>query len=181
MKLNDLSVLYLDCLMGTRNVDGGIEFIDSVDINKLNGRIESLSYIDSVLDEINKENIDWNKKLEDQGAINFLYALGFYVGSVIENETKQKVNWYSWEQMIDLNPTLSGVLPKTLGTSILCTHAGALFIPLSSIMTRLIEGPDEKSVSFSAQGQISAINAQLLKSGEVVVKSELRKPWYKIW
>jgi hypothetical protein len=181
MKLNDLSALYLDCLMGKRNVDGGIEFIDSVDINKLNGRIESLSYIDSVLDEINRENIDWDKKLEDQGAINFLYALGFYVGSVIENETKQKVNWYSWEQMIDLNPTLSGALPRTLGTSILCTHAGAMFIPLSSIMTRLIEGPDEKSVSFSAQGQISAINSHLMESGKANVKSEPKKPWYKIW
>lgn len=186
MPITQVAEAYLSSLSDGASIEGGLAFESYIDKARLDFSVESLKYIDTLLDAIHsREQPSWDDSLEsDQSKVNFSYLLSFYVGKVIERATSESVTWYQYQEIVDSNPSLSSVIEHCFGTSIMCTHGGALYIPLSAILTRLTEGPEEKSVWYSATGQIEKLKP-LAKpaAGSQAVTPTLSKPkpWYKIW
>ena len=99
--------------------------------------------------------------IKDRANQNFLYFLGFYVGKTIErNNPGAQVEWIEHKELAARNPGVAKVWPYQFETSVICVITGGSarqgeFLPLSSIVIRLFEGADEKSVWFSADAYMA--------------------------
>ena len=99
--------------------------------------------------------------IKDRANQNFLYFLGFYVGKTIErNNPGAQVEWIEHKELVARNPGIEKIWPYQFETSVICVITGGSarqgeFLPLSSIVIRLFEGADEKSVWFSADAYMA--------------------------
>jgi hypothetical protein len=188
MPINQIADSYLSIITdGNTKLEGGLGFEKYLDLKKLDGSEESLKYVDALLDDIHRQERPGDSFYDEQANINFVYLLAFYCGRVVERSTGHAATWYQKEELVADNPELGEILVGGIEHSILCTHKGALFIPLASIMTRLFEGPEEKSVWFSTSGQINN-----LKKAAAPPQAPRRGPprrnpppptkaWWKFW
>ena len=85
--------------------------------------------------------------IADRANQNFLYFLGFYVGKTIErNNPGAQVEWIEHKELAARNPGVAKVWTYQFETSVICVITGGRarqgeFLPLSSIVIRLFEGP----------------------------------------
>jgi len=168
MNINKMSEGYVDALLGKAKVDGGILFHQNLDISKFDGKLDSLKYIDEVLDIIHEAGMADEEILNSQNGQNFLYALAFYVGYVVGNENGEKVNWITNDEFLKINPDTAKIIGNGFETSIIYNTSKTTQFPLTSIVVRLFEGPDEKSVWYSA-------------SGAIIPKDDQKKSKWKLW
>ena len=183
MPINEIAEAYLSSLTNHSEVEGGLSFADYLHRDKLDFSLESLKYVDAMLDAIRDSSKPDDYFLDQQANINFLYLLAFYVGQVIAQSSGDPAVWYQYDewQHIGDNRKLTGVIENTFSTSVMCLHHGVLYIPLSAIMIRLFEGPDEKSVWYSAAGQIAALREKRQKTENNAGIIRNAKPWWKLW
>jgi hypothetical protein len=188
MPINEIADSYLSILTDDKTrLEGGLGFAKYLDLTRLDGSEESLKYLDTVLDDIHRQEKPDESFYDDQANINFVYLLAFYCGKVVEGNTGHPATWYQRDELVAQNPELEEVLSGGIEHSILCTHRGALFIPLASIMVRLFEGPDEKSVWFSTMGQVKNLKGAAQSPAAPRRAPPRRhppapaKPWWKFW
>lgn len=152
MSLDRLATGYVAALRGEANLEGGIAYQHAMDVDRLDFSAESLHYVDEFLDVINDSGLATDDFLDKQENQNLLYALAFYVGEVV-SRVSGSIRWFSYADKRDQFSKLE--IEECFGTSIGYQSQDMLQFPLSSIMTRLFEGPHEKSVYYSALGSTS--------------------------
>jgi TPR repeat protein len=163
MPITALAEQYLAAFAaGGQDFPGGISYLQALNQSRLDYSPESLRRIDALLDEIHtREAPEHVAFLADRANQNFLYFLGFYVGETIErNNRGAQVEWIEHKELAARNQGLAQVWTYQFETSVICVITGGSarqgeFLPLSSIVIRLFEGPREKSVWFSADAYMA--------------------------
>jgi hypothetical protein len=154
MPINELATKYLETFERNEDFPDGISFRKALVQSNLDYSRESLSRIDNLLDQIRtKVKPNYSEFIQDYANQSFLYLLAFYVGTVTAMQSKNKIDWYNYNEMIAVIPDNKPLVPECFTSSITCIiHNKAFFIPLSSIIDRLFEEYPSKSVLFSAEG-----------------------------
>jgi len=190
MNLNALEASYVQVLLGQSEVEGGMRYRQWVTANSLDGSLESLKTIDVILDDIREHEQPNTDIIGEVDARNFLNAVAFYVGHVVGKENGKPVEWMTNDDVAQQNPELHKVIGDGFEVSIVFKTPRSLAFPLPSIMTRLFEGPEEKSVWYSAQLSIGSA-PEAASATAPATKKPLRtirtkpkpepKPWWKLW
>ena len=163
MPITPLAEQYLAAFAaGGQDFPGGLSYLEELRQSQLDYTPESLQRIDTLLDQIRtREAPAHDVFVKDRANQNFLYFLAFYVGRTIErNNPGAKVEWIEHKELAARNPGVANVWPYQFETSVICVITGGRarqgeFLPLSSIVIRLFEGPQEKSVWFSADAYMA--------------------------
>ena len=163
MPITPLAEQYLTAFSaGGQEFPGGISYLGELQQSKLDYTPESLRRIDSLLDQIHTREAPRHEVfIKERANQNFLYFLGFYVGKTIErNNPGAQVEWIDHKELVARDPGLAKVWTYQFETSVICVITGGSarqgqFLPLSSILIRLFEGPAEKSVWFSADAYMA--------------------------
>ena len=161
--MTQLAEQYLSAFSdGGRDFPGGISYLEALGQCTLDYTPDSLQRIDMLLDQIRtKEAPKHEVFIKDRANQNFLYFLGFYVGKTIErNNAGAQVEWLDHKELVARNPGIEKIWTYQFETSVICLVTGGSarqgeFLPLSSIVIRLFEGADEKSVWFSAEAYMA--------------------------
>lgn len=128
---------------------GGLAHVQLLRDANLDYSWSSLERIDALLDTLNEETKpDEATFLQQQPNINFLILLAFYVGEVRARVEGVQAQWDHWDTLIQRDPGMR-MFGEGFHSAVVQT-APDVFLPLVSIMTRLFEGPEDKSVAFSA-------------------------------
>jgi len=167
MKTIDFRDFYLEALLQGRPIEGGIKFSSEIDLKKLDMTLDSLKYIDNLLDKIRTANGPKENELEETALQNFLYALCFYAGEVLSVTRGENGIWMNFDELMNYNPQVANMAGGGFWCSISVRHGDSLMFPLNAITTRLFEGPDEKSVHYSVMGFVG--------------KTKKTKRWYQFW
>jgi hypothetical protein len=158
MKMSQVAEKYLSAFHGGEEIPGGLSYQKALGQCKLDGSMESLKRIDMLLDQLReKQRLEFDAFLKNPGSQNFLYVLCFYVGTTVAKNSGATIQWLAYAEAVAQEPSLSNVWPRAFETSVICNllkPAGNVkqFLPLVPIVVRLFEGPEEKSVWFSASG-----------------------------
>ena len=146
--------MYLEAFFSQAEFPGGLSFRKALNQCSLDGTLESLDRVDSLLDQIRtKLKPQFNSFLDEAANQNFLYLLCFYVGSVIAKKSGKDVRWLSYQDMLREIPDdmQKRMFPECFQTSATCITAGSFFVPLHSITSRLFDEITTKSVRASAE------------------------------
>lgn len=154
MPINDLATKYLETFERNEDFPDGLSFRKALTQSDLDYSRESLSRIDSLLDQIRTRfKPEHSTFMQDYANQTFLYLLAFYVGTVTARQSGNKIDWYNYSEMLAVIPDNKAFVPECFASSITCIiHKKGFFIPLSSIEERLFVEPPGKSVKFSAEG-----------------------------
>jgi TPR repeat protein len=163
MPITPLAEQYLAAFAdGGRDIPGGFAYLEELARTGLDYTPESLQRIDTLLDQIHTREAPKHEAfIKDRARQNFLYFLAFYVGKTIErNNPGAKVEWIEHKELAARNPGVAKVWTYQFETSVICVITGGRarqgeFLPLSSIVIRLFEGPKEKSVWFSSDAYMA--------------------------
>jgi TPR repeat protein len=163
MPITQLAEQYLTAFAdGGGEFPGGISYLEALEQCQLDYSPDSLQRIDMLLDQIRTTDAPKHEVfIKDRANQNFLYFLGFYVGKTIErNNAGAQVEWIEHKELATQHPGLEKVWTYQFETSVICVITGGSarqgeFLPLSSIVIRLFEGADEKSVWFSADAYMA--------------------------
>lgn len=163
MPITPLAEQYLATFAnGGAGFPGGISYLKALGQCNLDYSPESLQRIDMLLEQIHRKQAPKSDAfIKERANQNFLYFLAFYVGKTIErNNPGAQVEWIEHKELAARSPGLEKVWPYQFETSLICTITGGSarqgdFLPLSSIVIRLFEGPAEKSVWFSADAYMA--------------------------
>lgn len=158
MSLQDSAERYLVAFKTGEEIPGGLSYPKALVQCNLDFSLESLHRIDALLDQIRtKQAPDFKAFLDEPANQNFLYLLCFYVGTTVAKNSPATPEWLAYDEVIASDPKLASMWPRVFETSAICGLRKAdgtykQFLPLVAIVVRLFEGPDEKSVHFSATG-----------------------------
>ncbi len=138
-------------------IPGGLHYRKALGQCRLDGSMDSLKRIDMLLDQIrSKQAPEFDTFRREQPTQNFLYFLAFYVGNTVAANSGAELEWWSYDELLAQDPGVAAVWPRQFESSIVCRFrkpgSHKQMLPLVPIVVRLFEGPDEKSVWFSAQG-----------------------------
>ncbi|WP_156521235.1 hypothetical protein [Halothiobacillus diazotrophicus] len=151
--MNDQAQWYLNTFFTQGEFPGGLSFNAALNQCNLDGTMESLDRVDSLLDQIRtKIKPEFNAFLNVRANQNFLYLLCFYVGHVIAKSSGKAVRWLSYQDMLNEIPDNRQFFPECFQTSATCITPVSFFVPLHSITMRLFEPITTKSVRLSAEG-----------------------------
>lgn len=149
---------YLTAFRNEEEIPGGLSYRRALGQSNLDGTMESLKRIDALLDQVRTRHAPQpDEFLREPANQNFMYVVGFYVGDTVARASGARLQWHSYDDAIAADPGLAGVIPRRFESSIICTlhkpdGSQKLFMPLVPVVIRTFEGPDEKSVWFSASG-----------------------------
>ena len=152
--MNMRARMYLEAFFSQAEFPGGLSFRKALNQCSLDGTLESLDRVDSLLDQIRtKLKPQFNSFLDEAANQNFLYLLCFYVGSVIAKKSGKDVRWLSYQDMLREIPDdmQKRMFPECFQTSATCITAASFFVPLHSITSRLFDEITTKSVRASAE------------------------------
>jgi hypothetical protein len=154
MDMNAQAQVYLNAYVSQAEFPGGLSFRKALGQCSLDGTMESLDRVDSLLDQIRRKlKPQFNTFLDDPANQNFLYLLCFYVGYVISKTSGKDVRWLSYQDMLTEIPddAQKRMFPECFQTSATCITAASFFVPLHSITSRLFDEITTKSVRASAE------------------------------
>ena len=157
MPITEIAGRYLMALQTNEEIPGGLAYPKALAQLGMDWSMESLHRVDALLDQIREKQKPTHEEfLGDPAKQNFLNVLCFYTGMTVAKNSGQAIEWYRWEEVVPGNPGLEQVWPRAFETSVICTLTKdgrqKQFLPFVPIVIRLFEGPDEKSVHFSASG-----------------------------
>ena len=149
MNLTFQAQCYLAAWDAEQPVEGGLAHAARLWDFKLDYSWRSLSRIDAFLDELRaRETPEFNAFLQERANVNLLYLLAFYVGEVRARRCGVAAQWMTWPELLAADPA-NQAFGEGFHSSAVQVQPGC-FLPLVAIVTRLFEGPDEKSVAFSS-------------------------------
>jgi len=146
---------YLRALMGNYALTSGIMYKSELQDARLDFSEASLQRVDLLLDHIRNINtLSFNDFINDLPRQNFLFALAFYTGKVIELNSASVCNWLTADEFDQVTPNVASsneIRHTFIADFTQGTHGEGQYFPLVPIIHRLFdEYPDEKSVWFSA-------------------------------
>ena len=149
MNLTFRAQCYLAAWDAGTPIDGGMAHGERLRSFTLDYSWASLGRIDAFLDELRSAvKPAYRAFLAERPNVNLLYLLAFYVGEVRSRRTGVPSEWMGWDDLIAADPANKafgeGFHSSTVQVQPSC------FLPLISIVTRLIEGPAETSVLSSS-------------------------------
>jgi hypothetical protein len=135
-------------------LEGGLAYAEELRGYQLDYSVDSLKRIDAFLDALHARlvpagtSFDHSTFFVGQPNVNLLYFLAFYVGEVAARATGTPARWSTFADSVTRMPA-TAAFGEGFHSSVLLEEPGQ-FLPLVSIMSRLAEGPQDKSVHFSA-------------------------------
>jgi hypothetical protein len=158
MPITEIANAYLGAFARNEEIEGGLSYRGQLAITNLDGSVQSLDRIDHLLDQLRIQlQPQADEFLSDQGHVNFLYFLAFYVGSVAAHYSGSTAHWYQHDEIVSQIPGEESLFPYCFAYSIGCRFSGGsndgkIFWPLVSIEDRVFSKTPHKSVAFSAKG-----------------------------
>lgn len=150
MKITAQALCYLAAWDSGLTPSGGMIHEDRLRACSLGYSWDSLKRIDAFLDELRPElGIDYHTFLDTQENYNLLYFLAFYIGEVRARTARTPMRWATWDELLKELPSCD-VFGKGFHSSAVQMSPG-VFLPLASIVSRLFDEWQTKSVHFSAR------------------------------
>jgi acetyl esterase/lipase len=149
MDITAQALCYLAAWDAGLPISGGILHEERLRACKLDYSWNSLERIDAFLDALRPElGMDYGHFLDTQKNYNLLYFLAFYVGEVRARTSRSPMRWATWDELLKELPSCQ-VFGKGFHSSVVQMSPG-VFLPLASIVSRLFDEEQTKSVHFSA-------------------------------
>jgi len=149
MKITAQALYYLAAWDAGLTPSGGMIHEDRLRSCNLDYSWDSLGRIDTFLDALRPElSVDYHTFLDTQKNYNLLYFLAFYVGEVRARTARTPMRWAAWDELLRELPDCH-VFGKGFHSSAVQMTPG-VFLPLASIVSRLFDETQTKSVQFSA-------------------------------
>src|SRR5690242_20303530 len=91
---------------GDQQVEGGFAFRDELKALNLDYSLESLERLDAFMDDLRKTQCGREDEfIRDRAHANTLYLLGFYLGDVVSARTEARVDWFSFDALVAMEPS----------------------------------------------------------------------------
>ena len=126
-----------------QQVEGGFAFRDELKALNLDYSLESLERLDAFMDKLRETQLGREDEfIRDRANVNTLYLLGFYLGDVVSAHTEARVEWFSFDALIALEPSYK-IAGPAFYSSAMCifnrtaSSVGSDFFPLNTITTRI--------------------------------------------
>lgn len=126
-----------------QQVEGGFAFRDELKALDLDYSLESLERLDAFMDELRKTQRGREDEfIRDRANANTLYLLGFYLGDVVSARTEARVDWFSFDALVAMEPSYK-IAGPAFYSSAMCifnrtaSMVGSDFFPLNTITTRI--------------------------------------------
>ncbi len=141
MNMNEMAQAYLQPCATKTPFPEQVAFGSLLDDGRMDFSMDSLDYIDQMLDSL-RDNAkpEFTTFIEKQENQNFLFVLGFYIGTTIAHNSDQIIAWLDYDSMIEEMPENAATYPRVFQTSASCVfEKSGWFIPLSCVCSRLFE------------------------------------------
>lgn len=146
MDLNAHAQAYLSAFFREdQRVDGGFALREELLALELDFSLDSLDRLDAWMDRLREsQRARAAEFIQDQARQNTLYLLAFYLGTVVGAETRAKVDWFSFDALVKMEPSYK-IAGPAFYSSVMCifnrtpSSVGADFFPLNTIITRIFE------------------------------------------
>lgn len=173
MSSTQLAEAYLRILESDELPPGGVAFRKALGQARLDYTPDSLIRVDMLLRQIREKlKPRFDTFIAEPANLNFLYLLGFYVGTVVGRYTLQAVEWYAYPQLSEVLPAAElEKLPESLATAMACTYRrdgqlSACFFPLGAIADNIFLGEGARSVLENAEDFMRrALDVPVLRRG----------------
>lgn len=131
MPINELAAKYLETFRRNEEFPDGLSFRKALTQCKLDYSRESLARIDRLLDQIRTQlKPDYSEFIKNYANQTFLYLLAFYVGTTTAKQSGNKIDWYSYNEMLTVMPDNKPLVPECFASSITCIiDKKGFFIP----------------------------------------------------
>jgi hypothetical protein len=145
--MNEMAQSYLQPCATKTPFPKQVAFGPLLDDKRMDFSLDSLDYVDQMLDSIRaSDKPQFNAFIERQENQNFLFVLGFYVGTTIAYQDKQVIAWLDYDSMIEEMPENAATFQRVFQTSATCVfEKTGWFLPLTGICGRLF-GPAQQSM-----------------------------------
>ena len=149
MNMTAQALCYLAAWDAGLTPSGGVAHEDQLRACGLDYSWSSLDRIDAFLDALRPElGGNYHAFLNTRENYNLLYFLAFYVGEVRARTAKMPTRWATWDELLQEMPDCH-VFGKGFHSSVV-QMTPEVFLPLVSIVSRLFDEVQTKSVQFSA-------------------------------
>lgn len=149
MNITTQALCYLAAWDAGSTPSGGMIHEDMLRSCNLDYSWSSLERVDAFLDALRPAlGMDYHTFLDAQENYNLLYFLAFYVGEIRARTARTAMRWATWNELLREHPD-SQVFGKGFHSSVVQMNPG-VFLPLASIVSRLFDEEQTKSVHFSA-------------------------------
>ncbi|RUL78148.1 hypothetical protein [Dyella choica] len=149
MEITAQALCYLAAWDAGLPLSGGIIHEERLRACQLDYSWDSLNRIDAFLDALRPElGMDYRRFLDTQKNYNLLYFLAFYVGEVRARTARAPMRWATWDELLKELPDCH-VFGEGFHSSAVQMSPG-VFLPLASIVSRLFDEEQTKSVHLSA-------------------------------
>jgi len=146
MNLNDHARGFLAAFhREDQQVEGGFAFRDELKALKLDYSLESLDRLDAFMDKLRKTQRGREDEfLRDRANQNTLYLLAFYLGDVVSARTEARVDWFSFDALVAMEPSYK-IAGPAFYSSAMCifnrtaSTVGCDLFPLNTITTRIFD------------------------------------------
>jgi hypothetical protein len=126
-----------------QQVEGGFAFLEELKALDLDYSLESLDRLDVFMDGLRKTQLGREDEfIRDRANANTLYLLGFYLGDVVRAVTEARVDWFSFDALVAMEPSYK-IAGPAFYSSVMCifnrtpSSVGSDFFPLNTITTRI--------------------------------------------
>jgi len=147
-----------------QQVDGGFSFRDDLKALDLDYSFESLDRLDAFMDRLRATHQGREAEfIRDQANQNTLYLLAFYLGALVSAETEARVDWFSFDALVQMEPSYK-IAGPAFYSSVMCifnrtaNSVGIDFFPLNTITTRIFED-DSKSARDIVEWSIGRVGS----------------------
>lgn len=163
MLMDERAEIYLKTWAEGGEFPGGLAFRTALSQSNPDFSLESLDRIDHLLEQIRlRFGLEYAAFVEKKANQNFVFLLGFYIGTVVARQSQVPIKWQSYEELCALWPTAKDDYAENLATSVTCLlGSNALFIPLAPVLGRLFDPDNVATVRVSAEKYIVNQDAQL--------------------
>lgn len=146
MDLNGHAQAYLSAFFrGDPPIEGGFACLEELRALELDFSLESLDRLDAFMDRMRESQHGREADFVRDGANqNMLYLLAFYLGTVVSRETRARVDWFSFDALVKMEPSYK-IAGPAFYSSVMCifnrtkSTVGVDFFPLNTITTRIFE------------------------------------------
>lgn len=163
MLMDERAEVYLKTFADGGEFPGGLAFRTALGQSNPDYSLDSLDRIDHLLDQIRSRfSLEYVSFMGKQANQNFIYLVGFYVGSVVARQSRVPIKWQSYEELLALWPEAKNEYVECFATSMSCLlGSNSLFIPLAAVLGRIFDPDNTRPVRESAGKYIVNQDAEL--------------------
>jgi len=120
------------------NVQADIAASHLLDRKRLDYSVESLQAVDEYLERLRASD---ESLFDDEEYGNAIVRAGAYLGEVVRQSARKKLDWMTYEDFQQLLPEVSERVPRKDTTRwVLCEPQGSVLTPIETVMRMATEG-----------------------------------------